>query len=102
MQSGEYPKEELEKEFYEVTKQTNLYEYGKDIVANTERMSLNKNVLSKKYYIIIPYYPEDLGNSAFDKEEIKNLAFQELYTKSQSIIRTLAGCEVGRKNNDIK
>lgn len=94
LQSGEYPKEELEKEFYEVTKQTNLYEYGKDIIANTERMSLNKNVLSKKYYIIIPYYPEDLGNGAFDKEEIKNLAFQELYTKSQSIIRTLAGCEV--------
>lgn len=60
-------------------------------------MSLNKNVLNKKYYIIIPYYPEDLGNSAFDKEEIKNLAFSELYTKAQSIIRTLAGCEVGGK-----
>lgn len=94
LQSGEYPKDELEKEFYEVTKQTNLYEYGKDIIASTERMSLNKNVLNKKYYIIIPYYPEDLGNGAFDKEEIKNLAFQELYTKSQSIIRTLTGCEV--------
>ena len=102
LQAGGYPKEELEKEFYEVTKQTNLYEYGKDIIASTERMSLNKNVLSKKYYIIIPYYPEDLGNSAFDKEEIKNLAFQELYTKAQSIIRTLAGCEVARKNYDIK
>lgn len=94
LQSGEYPKEELEKEFYEVTKQTNLYEYGKDIIANTQKMSLNKSVLSKKYYIIIPYYPEDLGNGAFDKEEIKNLAFSELYTKAQSIIRTLAGCEV--------
>lgn len=97
LQSGGYPKEELEREFYEVTKQTNLYEYGKDIILNTERMSLNKNVLNKKYYIIIPYYPEDLGNGAFDKEEIKNLAFSELYTKSQSIIRTLAGCEVGGK-----
>lgn len=97
LQSGEYSKEELEKEFYEVTKQTNLYEYGKDIIANTERMSLNKNVLNKKYYIIIPYYPEDLGNGAFDKEEIKNLAFSELYTKAQSIIRTLAACEVGGK-----
>lgn len=94
LQSGGYPKDELEKEFYEVTKQTNLYEYGKDIIASTQKMSLNKNVLNKKYYIIIPYYPEDLGNGAFDKEEIKNLAFQELYTKSQSIIRTLTGCEV--------
>lgn len=101
VQSGQYSKEQLEREFYEVTKQTNLYEYGKDIISNTERMSLNKNVLNKKYYIIIPYYPEDLGNSAFDKEEIKNLAFSELYTKAQSIIRTLSSCEVGRKNNDI-
>lgn len=97
LQSGKYSKEELNKDFYEVTKQTNLYEYGKDIIANTQRMSLNKNVLNKKYYIIIPYYVEDLGNNSFDKEEIRNLAFQELYTKSQSIIRTLAGCSVGGK-----
>ena len=96
VQSG-YPKDELEKEFYEITKQTNLYEYGKDIIANTERMSLNNNVLNKKYYIIIPYYPEDLSNGAFDKEEIKNIAFSELYTKAQSVIRTLAACEVGGK-----
>lgn len=97
LQSGKYTKEELNKQFYEVTKQTNLYEYGKDIIANTEKMSLNKSVLNKKYYIIIPYYSEELGNNSFDKEEIRNIAFQELYTKSQSIIRTLAGCEVGGK-----
>ncbi len=58
-------------------------------------MSLNKNVLNKKYYIIISYYPEDINNSAFDKEEIKSLAFSELYTKAQAIIRTLSACEVG-------
>lgn len=97
LQSGQYSKEELEKDFYEVTKQTNLYEYGKDIIANTEKMSLNKSVLNKKYYIIIPYYAQDLGNNSFDKEEIQNLAFSELYTKSQSIIRTLAACEVNGK-----
>lgn len=100
LQSGNYPKEELEKEFYEVTKQTNLYEYGKDIIASTERMSLNKNILNQKYYIIIPCYPEDLGNGAFDKEEIKNLAFSELYTKAQSAIRTLAGCGVNGRIMD--
>ncbi|MCI8481832.1 MAG: hypothetical protein HFJ27_01780 [Clostridia bacterium] len=96
LQSGQATREELNKDFFEVTKQTNLYEYGKDIIANTQRMSLNKNVLSKKYYVIIPYYVEELGsNNAFDKEEIRNLAFQELYTRAQSIIRTLAGCDVG-------
>ena len=97
LQSGEYTKEELDREFYEVTKQTNLYEYGKDIIANTERMSLNKNVLHKKNYIIIPYYVEELRAKSFGKEEIKNLAFSELYTKAQSIIRTLSGCEVSGK-----
>ncbi len=98
LQSGQATREELNKDFFEVTKQTNLYEYGKDIIANTERMSLNKNVLSKKYYVIIPYYVEDLGpNNSFDKEEIRDIAFQELYTRAQSVIRTLAGCSVGGK-----
>ena len=60
-------------------------------------MSLNKNVLNQKYYIVVPYYPEELGQNDFDKEEIKNLAFSELYTRCQSIIRTLAACEVNGK-----
>jgi hypothetical protein len=97
LQSGTATREELNKDFYEVTKQTNLYEYGKDIIENTKRMSLNKNVLNKKYYIIIPYYVEGMENSSFDKEEIRNMAFQELYTRSQSVIRTLTACEVGGK-----
>lgn len=95
--SGNYSKEQLNQAYYELTKQRNLAEYGKDIIYNTEKMSLNKNVLNQKYYIIVPYYPEDLGQNNFDKEEIKNLAFSELYTKCQSMIRTLAACEVGGK-----
>ncbi|MFR5683709.1 MAG: hypothetical protein ACLUD1_06560 [Clostridia bacterium] len=92
--SGAYSQEQLDKEFFEITKQQNLYEYGKDVVFNTERMSLNKNVLSKKYYIVIPYVPEEIGNESFDKEEIKNMAFSELYTRAQSIVRTIAACGV--------
>lgn len=75
---------------YELTKQKNLYEYGKDIIYNTERMSLNKNILNKKYYVIIPYYPEEANQGDFSKEEIRELAFSELYTRAQSIIRTLS------------
>ena len=60
-------------------------------------MSLNKNVLNQNYYIIVPYYSEELGQNDFDKEEIKNLAFSELYTRCQSIVRTLAACEVNGK-----
>ena len=92
--SGKYTKEEMDKVYYELTKQRNLTEYGKDIIYTTEKMSLNKNVLNQKYYVIVPYYPEELGQNDFDKEEIQNLAFSELYTRCQSIIATLAGCEV--------
>lgn len=93
-QSGRYDEKQLQKYKFEITKQRNLYEYGKDIIFNTERMSLNKNVLRKQYYIIIPYYASEAGNDLFDKDEIRNIAFSELYTKAQSIIRTLAACSV--------
>ena len=92
--SGRYTQEQLNAAFYELTKATNLYEYGKDIIYTTEKMSLNKNVLNQKYYIIIPYYPEELGDNNFDKQEIRNLAFSELYTRAQSIVRTLSVCGV--------
>lgn len=88
-QSGLFSKEELKAQLYEVTKVRNLYEYGKDIIFNTEQMSLNKNVLNKQYYIITSYYPSDLGNTNFDKEELQNIAFSELYTRCQSMISSL-------------
>ncbi|MEE0769339.1 MAG: hypothetical protein UIT70_05705 [Clostridia bacterium] len=92
--SGKYSKQQLDQAYYELTKQTNLCEYGKDIIYTTERMSLNKNVLNKKYYIVIPYYTSELGQNDFDKDEKKNLAFSELYTRAQSIIRTLSVCGI--------
>ena len=94
---GRYTKEQLEAANFELTKQINLCEYGKDIIANTEKMSLNKNVLNKQYYIIIPYYPSELGPNSFDKEEIENIAFSELYTRAQSIITGLYSCGVSGK-----
>lgn len=92
-----YDRAELDKAFYELTKRKNLLEYGKDILANTEKMSLNKSILNKKYYVIIPYFVEETGDTKYDYEEIKNMAFSELYTKSQSIIRTLSSCSVSGK-----
>lgn len=97
VRSGQYTEQELQKEKYELARERNLYEYGIDIVNNTERMSLNKNILSKHYYIIIPHYSEEAGNSNFDKEEISNIAFSELYTKAQSIISSLSVCGINSK-----
>lgn len=100
VRSGQYTERELDKERFELARQRNLYEYGIDIVNNTERMSLNRNILSKCYYVIIPYYPEEASNGNFDKEEISNIAFSELYTKAQSIISSLAVCGIKSKVMD--
>ena len=95
--SERYTKEQLNKAFYEITKQRNLYEYGKDIIYDTEKMSLNKNILNKKYFIIISYSPNEIGENEYDKSEIQSMAFSELYTRSQSLMRTISACGVNGK-----
>ena len=95
--SAKYTKEQLEAYKYELTKQRNLYDYAKDIVQNTEKMSLSRNVLTKRYYVVVPYYPDDMGNTNYDEDEIANMAFSELYTKCQTIIRALSACSVQGK-----
>jgi hypothetical protein len=95
--SERYTKEQLNKAFYEITKQRNLYEYGKDIIYDTEKMSLNKNILNKKYFIIISYSPNEIGENEYDKSEIQSMAFSELYTRAQSLMRTISACGVNGK-----
>lgn len=95
--SGEFTDEQLSKAYFELTKQSNLYEYGTSVIQDTEKMSLNKNILNKNYYIIVPYYSSEAGNDKLDKEEIKNVAFSELYTRCQSIISSLFSCSVRGK-----
>ena len=79
---------------FEIARQNNLYEYGRDIIQNTEKMSLNKNVLRKKYYIVISYYYSNIDGDNLETAEIKELAFADLYAKAQSIIRTLGSTSV--------
>lgn len=95
--SGDYSEEQLAKSYFELTKQSNLYEYGNSVIQDTERMSLNNNILNKNYYIIVPYYAAEAGNDKLDKEEVKNIAFSELYTRCQSIISSLFSCDVRGK-----
>lgn len=94
IQAGGYDRRDLEEIRVEIARQQNLYDYGKDIVTNIENMSLNKNVLRKHYYIIIPYYTSELGSNFLDEEEKKNMVFSELYTRAQSITRTLFACSM--------
>ena len=97
VRSGQYENQELDGEKFEVVKARNLYEYGTDIVNNTERMSLNRNILTKQYYVILSYYPEEAANGVYAKEEISNIAFSELYTRAQSTIGLLAVCGINGK-----
>lgn len=96
-ESGAYSEQDIEKFIFEITRQKNLLEYSKDIVANTEKMSLNRNILNKRYYIIVPYFSEESIDEKYDLKEIQNMAFSELYTKAQSIIRTLTACSITGK-----
>ena len=65
-------------------------------------MSLNKNILRKHYYVIIDYMPEDINTNNYGKDEIRSMAFSELYTKAQSIISSLGVCGVNGKILDSK
>ena len=60
-------------------------------------MSLNKNILNKKYFIIISYSPNEIGENEYDKSEIQSMAFSELYTRAQSLMRTISACGVNGK-----
>lgn len=97
VRSGQYNRKQLEKERFEVVKARNLYEYGTDIVANTERMSLNKSILTKQYYIVLSYYPEEVSNSNYSADEISGMAFSELYTRAQTTINLMSVCGVAGK-----
>lgn len=97
VRNGQTDSGNVDSEKYEIAKARNLYEYGTDIVKNTERMSLNRNILTKQYYIILSYYPEEGINSTYGQEEINNLAFSELYTRAQSTISLLSVCGIHSK-----
>ncbi len=97
LQDGIADSKELNNIRLEIARNQNLYDYGKDIISNTEKMSLNKNVLRKHYYIIIPCDTSELGTEIDDEEEKINSIVSELYTRSQTIIRSLSACSMKGK-----
>lgn len=96
-EAGTYNQKQMDMQLLEVKRQRNLYDYGRDIIFNTERMSMNKNVLRKNYYLILSYYFNENENESFAEHEILETAFSDLYTKCQSMIRTLGICGVNGK-----
>lgn len=101
-EQGMYTDKEIYDAYVEYVKQKNKYEYTKDIIANTEKSSLNSSVLHKKYYIIISCYEEEINTQNYSRDEIQSMIFSELYTRARSIMRTLSRCEVNSKILDSK
>lgn len=88
-------KEETEMLRFEKIKYGNIAEYASDITKYVERMSLNKFMLQRKYYVLISYYKSEItATEKFSKEEYEELCFRELYTRAQGIISSLGTCSV--------
>lgn len=83
---------------FERNRRQNILEYGESITDYTEKLSESKNILQQKTYIIISYYTAEFGDtSTYSNDEIDDIAFSELYTRAQTLIRALASAEVTGK-----
>ena len=56
---------QIEMAKFEVVRQKNLKEYTADIIRDIERQSLNRNILSKKYYVVIHCYASEVAVRKF-------------------------------------
>lgn len=86
----------IERLEYERRRKSNVLEYGTDISDYIARMSLNRTVLQQNTYVIVSYYTSELGTDIenYSKREIDNMCFTELYTRTQTVIRSLGAAEV--------
>lgn len=86
---------EIERIEFDIRRKENVLVYGVDISEYIARMSQNSNILQQKTYIVVSYYAVESGDlSKHSKEEVDNICFSELYTRCQSLIRTLGSAEV--------
>lgn len=89
----------LEKLDFEKRRKKSVLEYGENITEYVERMNSNKNILQQKTYVVISYYTVEIGGSIenYSKDELNNICFSELYTRSQNVISALATSQVNCK-----
>ncbi len=86
---------QVERTDFEIRRKQNVLEYGQDISNYIGRMSFNQNVLQQKTYVVVSYFKNELGNiSNYSKDEIINMVFTELYTRAETLIRSLGSAQV--------
>lgn len=72
-----------------------ILNYAQDITQYVERISLNKHVLQRKFYIALSYYKSEVAaTTEFSAKELHDLCYRELYTRAQSIVSALLSCSV--------
>lgn len=80
---------------FEVKKKRILLDYGADIVGYIEKMSMNRNILQRRYYVVVSYHTSELGlTTSFSREEARDVAYSELYTRCRSIQAALVPCGI--------
>ncbi len=88
----------LEKLKFEKKRKERVLDYGMDIAEYVARMSLNKNVLQQRTYLILSYFASETGATQdTPAEEIDAMCFSELYTRAQTAIHSLQASEVSSK-----
>ena len=88
-----------ERELEQVTKErdriTNVYEYAHDIIKYVEKMSTNKSLLQRKFYVLLSYNTSEINAvDKFSKDEIIEMCSTELMTRCKGIISALSSCSV--------
>ena len=105
LNSLETTDEELQEAEDERNSILNVLEYGQDIVKYVEKLALNKNMLQRNFYVLVSYYKSELTNaSSFNKEELLDICYSELFTRVQNIMSGLTMCSVNGtilKSNEI-
>lgn len=85
----------LEKLAFELEKKEKVLEYTADLVDNISYLTQNRNVLQKKYYIVVSYHVSEMGLiNNFEKNETYRIAREELTNRADSIRGGIASCGV--------
>jgi len=79
-------------------KKAHILDYAQDITKYVERISLNKHILQRKFYVVLSYHKSEVATtSEFTKDELYDICYRELSTRAQSLIGALAACSVQGK-----
>lgn len=95
MEAFDSTTEEIEKVEKQRNEVLNVYEYASDIINYVERMSYNKSLLQRNFYVLISYNTSEVSaGDKFSKDELIRICYNELLTRCHNVISGLASSSV--------